>query len=392
MPARASVAVSFAVNGVLFATLASRLPTIRSALDLGNRELGLLLLTASLASVLALVASGRLVSRFGATAVVRGGAVACGSGLTLVAAGVPLGSVAGCAVGLFTYGAGVSLWDVAMNVEGAEVERRLARTIMPRFHAAWSGGSIAGAGLGVLALAVDLPIAAHVLSLVVAGVATAWWSAGRFLPTATAHEEESAVARPGSAWREPRTLAIGVMVLAFAVVEGAAFDWLALAVIDGYDVAHWVGNAGFALFVTAMLVGRMVGPVVLDRHGRAATLWACASAAFAGSLLTVFGGHPAVAAIGIVVWGLGASLGFPVGLSAAADDPQRAAARMSVVSTIGYGAFLAGPPLLGALADEVGTLRALLAVAALMVPAALSVLAARPAPTGTTSVPQRLEL
>ena len=79
-----------------------------------------------------------------------------------------------------------------------------------------------------------------------------------------------------------------------------------------------------------------------------------------------------------MVWGLGASLGFPVGMSAAADDPARAAARVSVVSTIGYGAFLAGPPLLGWLGDHVGTLDALLAVAVLMVPAALTVFAARP--------------
>ena len=83
-------------------------------------------------------------------------------------------------------------------------------------------------------------------------------------------------------------------------------------------------------------------------------------------------------ALGILVWGLGAALGFPVGISAAADDPARSAARVSVVSTIGYGAFLAGPPLLGALADHVGTLEALLAVAFLMVPAALTVFAARP--------------
>jgi cyanate permease len=83
-------------------------------------------------------------------------------------------------------------------------------------------------------------------------------------------------------------------------------------------------------------------------------------------------------ALGVLLWGLGSALGFPVGMSAAADDPARSAARVSVVSTIGYTAFLAGPPLLGWLGDRVGTLDALLAVALLMVPAALSVLAARP--------------
>jgi hypothetical protein len=85
-----------------------------------------------------------------------------------------------------------------------------------------------------------------------------------------------------------------------------------------------------------------------------------------------------VVGLGILVWGCGAALGFPVGMSAAADDPARSAVRVSVVATIGYGAFLGGPPLLGALADKVGTLHALLAVTCLMVPAALTVFAARP--------------
>jgi cyanate permease len=81
---------------------------------------------------------------------------------------------------------------------------------------------------------------------------------------------------------------------------------------------------------------------------------------------------------GIVIWGVGASLGFPVGMSAAADDPARAAARVSAVATIGYAAFLGGPPLLGVLGDAVGTLHALVVVPILMVPAALTVFAARP--------------
>ena len=149
------------------------------------------------------------------------------------------------------------------------------------------------------------------------------------------------------------------MLLCFAIVEGSANDWLSLAIIDGYDAPHWVGVAGFAAFVTAMTVGRLAGPVLLDRFGRAPVLWVTAGTAAAGILLLVVGEHPVLAGLGIVVWGLGASLGFPVGMSAAADDSARAAARVSVVSTIGYGAFLAGPPLLGVLGDHVGTLESL---------------------------------
>jgi cyanate permease len=98
--------------------------------------------------------------------------------------------------------------------------------------------------------------------------------------------------------------------------------------------------------------------------------------AVVGSLLVVFGG-PVLAYVGAVLWGIGGSLGFPVGMSAASDDPARAAARLSVVATVGYCAFLGGPPLVGFLGDHVGVLKALMVVGALVVPAALAVPATR---------------
>ncbi|GAA2154202.1 MFS transporter [Nocardioides koreensis] len=373
--ARNAVALTFALNGFCFATLVSRIPDLRSGLELDNGSLGLLLLAIAAGSVLALPSSGRLIERTSAAAVVRLGGVLTAIGLWTASVGVAAqDSVAVTAAGFFAYGLGSGVWDVAMNVEGAEVERRLGRTIMPRFHAGWSFGSIAGAAVGIPMAAVHAPLPVHlggvgVLALVLVVVV------GRaFLPPSAPPEAPEVVR---SAWREPRTLAVGVMVLAFATVEGSANDWLSLAIIDGYGARHWVGVLGFAVFVTAMTTGRMVGPVALDRWGRAPVLWATSAAAAAGILLVVAGGHWLVVGAGIVVWGLGASLGFPVGMSAAADDPARAAARVSVVSTIGYAAFLAGPPLLGQLGDRVGTLDSLLAVAALMVPAALSVAAVR---------------
>jgi fucose permease len=359
------------------------LPDIRSALHLTNGEVGLLLLAGSAGSLVMLPFSGRLIERFGAPAVVRAGAIAVVGGLVVAALGATvLGLPALAALGVLADGVGMSCWDVAMNVEGAEVERRLGRTIMPRFHAAWSMGSIAGSGLGIPMAALGVPTAVHLALVGVPAYVAVLAACRAFLPVHThAPEPVAAGERRSSAWREPRTVLIGVMVLAFAAVEGSANDWLSLGLIDGYDVPHWVGVAGFSLFVVAMTSGRLIGPVALDRFGRAPVLWACTGAGLVGVLLTVYGGHLAVAAVGIVIWGVGASLGFPVGMSAAADDPRRAAARVSVVSTIGYGAFLIGPPFLGAIGDRIGTLQALLVVAGLMVPAAFSVLAARPAHT-----------
>src|SRR4051794_6551777 len=355
--------------------MVSRLPDIRSGLELDNGSLGLLLLAISIGSVIALPLSGRLIDRIGATSVTRLGPVLVASGLSVAMTGVVTDVVGLTVVGFFLDGIGIAVWDVSMNVEAAEVERRFGRTMMPRFHAGWSIGSFAGAAIGIPMAALHVPLLLHVPTFAVVAALAAWRASASYLPPTVAHEDRQAV--ECSPWREPRTLAIGVMVLAFALSEGAANDWLSLALIDGYDVRHWVGVAGFTLFVTAMFVGRLTGPVVLDRYGRAPVLWGCSAAAFAGILLVVFGGAGVPAAIGIVVWGLGASLGFPVGMSAAADDPLRAARRVSVVSTIGYSAFLAGPPLLGLLADHIGTLQTLLVIAGLMVPAAVTVFAAR---------------
>jgi fucose permease len=374
LPARNAVTVAFVLNGFGFASLFSRVPDIRAGLDLDNSGLGLLLLAGSLGSVLALPTAGALIRRSSAAAVVRSGAALVCVGLGLAGVGVDVvGTAAAAAVGLFVYGVGTGVWDVAMNVEGAAVERGLGRAIMPRFHAGWSLGSVSGAGLGVLVTALGVPMVGH-LALVAVLVLAVLRATRDFLPV---EPEEAHAGSAASAWREPRTLAIGLMVLAFALTEGAANDWLALALIDGYDAPRWVGVLGFAGFVVAMTAGRLLGTVVLDRYGRVPVLRVTAVLALAGLLLLVLGPHPVLVGLGVVAWGLGASLGFPVGMSAGADDPARAAARVSVVSTLGYAAFLAGPPVLGFLGDRVGTLESLLVVAVLLVPTVFLVSVAR---------------
>ena len=373
--ARDAVAVAFVVNGFCFAALVTRFPEVRETLALSNGELGLLLLAIAAGSVLALPSSGRLIEWAGAAAVVRAGAVLVAVGLVVGAVGTTVaGSVPLVAAGFFIYGVGTGVWDVAMNVEGAAVEQELGRSVMPRFHAGWSMGSIAGAAAGVPLVALDVVMPVHLVGVGVLALALVLAGASAFLPSVPVDERPP---RGPSAWREPRTLAIGLLVLAFALTEGTANDWLALAIIDGHDAPHWVGVAGFAGFVTAMSAGRLGGTTLLDRFGRVPVLRATALAAIVGVLLVVLGQHPVLVGVGIVVWGLGASLGFPVGMSAAADDPTRAAARVSVVATIGYAAFLGGPPVLGFLGDRVGTLNALLVVAVLLVPSALLVKAAQ---------------
>jgi MFS family permease len=387
--ARNAVAVVFALNGFAFASWVARIPEVRSALDLTPGRLGVLLLALSVGSVVALPTAGAWVRRLGAARVVAAAALLGALGLLATGLGAGLWSASwAAAAGLLLLGYGSGTWDVAMNVEGAAVEHRLGRTIMPRFHAAFSLGTVAGAALGALSAGVGLAVAWH-LGLVALVVGTAAPLAVRRF-VAPDPESEPGAGRGGSwrAWREPRTVAIGVMVLAMALTEGVANDWLAVALVDGYDVPAWLGAAGFALFVAAMTTGRVAGTGALDRFGRVRVLWTSMAVAAAGVLLVVLGGEPVLVVAGICLWGLGASLGFPVGMSAAADEPAHAPARVSVVATIGYTAFLAGPPVLGFVADRVGVLNALLLVAVLLVPSALVVPSVRrPGVVGASGSP-----
>jgi MFS family permease len=184
-----------------------------------------------------------------------------------------------------------------------------------------------------------------------------------------------------TAWREPRTLVVGLMVLAFAFTEGSANDWIAIAMVDGHGTSETLGAIAFGFFVAAMTAGRMVGGTALERFGRVAVVRATAVIALAGLLLMLLGGSVPVALAGALLWGIGASLGFPVGMSAAADDPARAAARVSVVSSIGYTAFIAGPPLIGLLGEHAGILRALFVVLGALLLGLLAAGSARPLPS-----------
>ncbi|WP_327001237.1 hypothetical protein OHA72_39765 [Dactylosporangium sp. NBC_01737] len=174
-------------------------------------------------------------------------------------------------------------------------------------------------------------------------------------------------------------------MLAFAFGEGAAGDWIAVALIDDHGAAAAVGSLGYAVYLAATTAVRWFGGGLLDRYGRVAVLRALGAVTIAGLLLFIFGPNLATALAGALLWGVGTAFGYPVGMSAGADDPGQAAARVTVVSTVGKLASFAGPPLIGMVAGHVTILRALLVVAALQVVAILIAGATRPLPPSTST-------
>ena len=416
---RNAVFVVFWLTGFLFASWATRVPNVRDILDATTAQMGLLILGLAAGSVLGLFASSHVIARLGATSTILLCLSAACAGLVVV--GVVATFVPGLVilfVALMTFGVGYSITDVAMNLSGAANERRIGRTLMPMFHASFSLGTMSGAGFGALTEHFAVPIGVHLVGVGLAAMVTTR-IAVRFLQPAEHQVDAEVTDEPlladgspsggsrsdgsrsdGSAydqvadplvdapatdgwrsrmavWREPRILLIGVIVLGMAFAEGSANDWLSLSMVDGYGTSNAGGALVFGVFVTAMTVGRVLGGRVLDRFGRLTVLRATAVLAVAGLLLVILGGTLALAVIGVVLWGLGASLGFPVGMSAAADDPRTATASVAAVATIGYFAFLIGPPLIGLLGERVGLLNAFWVVVVLTVVAGLCAPAAR---------------
>jgi len=359
--------LAFIGAGFAFSSWASRIPQVRTRLDLDPGTLGLVLLAIAAGSVVALPLSGTLIGRFGSrrTVVVMALVLAAAMGVIAVGSvtGVPL-----LVLGLFVMGLANGAWDVGMNVQGAVVERHVGRALMSRFHAGFSLGTVAGALIGAAMVALDVGVPVHLAGVAVVVAVVVPLAARDFVSDVDTHPDAPPAPRGAAlaAWREPRTLLIGVVVLAFSFAEGTANDWLGVAMIDDHGTSPAVGTLGFAVFLTAMTAMRWTGGALLDRYGRVPVVRLLAGVGGAGLLLFVFGPHPAVAFVGALLWGAGASLGFPTGMSAGADDPARAAARVSVIASIGYCAFLAGPPLIGLLAEHATVLRSLTVVAVLL--------------------------
>lgn len=368
----------FIAAGFTFASWVGRAPGVKADLDLDASGLGLLLVCLSIGSMVSMPLTGAIVHNVGPAKTVMLGAILVSSGYGLVAVGLLTESVWLTAAVLLVAGAGISIFDVAMNVEGAAVEQRLRRSIMSKFHAGFSLGTVLGAAVSAAAAAVGISVAAQTLATAVLLIVVTIAGTRRFTPfakrAASAEKSRSLLLK---AWTNPRTLIVGVMVLAFAFTEGVANDWTGVAFVDGMGTSQAVGALGFAVFVTAMTTGRLMGGRAIDRWGRVTVLRASALLAAAGVLLVAVGPNVAVMMVGSLLWGFGAAIGFPTGMSAAADE-KAAAIHVSVVSAIGYTAFLAGPPLVGFLADHVGIRESLLVVLIALALALVTSASARP--------------
>jgi predicted MFS family arabinose efflux permease len=400
-----ATALVFATNGFLLASWVARLPATRDRLGASAAELGLVLLTPGFGSLLSMPFSGRWCRRFGSRVVVAATTVAASAVLVSLAV-VP--NLAALGATLFVWGSFYGSWDVAMNVHGSAVEQRAGREWMPRYHACWSVGGIAGAGCGALAALLGGPLVLHFAAVAAACTGLVTLALRGFVedrvmaqpPDPASGPPEGERGRSADAGRAVvhsprrgrrvltrRLLLVGVVTICATTLEGAAADWLALFLTDERGATASLAAFGYAVFAVAMAAGRFSGTAVAERLGRHGAVRAGGLVSFAGVLLTVLGPGLVSAYVGAALWAVGVCLVFPAAVSAGGEAPDRPADAIAAVTTIGYGGFLLGPPLIGLLADRVGLGRALLVLlvlAAGIAALAPAVRSRRPQPVPTS--------
>ena len=389
--ARWSLMSVFALLGIMMSSWLSRLPSIRKSLGIAESELGVVLLVGAVGSLVMVTLAGPILQRYGSRRTMDAATVGFVTAMTALAVGVGLGSLPLVCAGIFLNGMSFALNNVPFNVESAQIERAMGRTVIPQFHACFSIGALLGTLLGAGAswAGVSVPAqfaASAVVLLVWRVLAVPHVTLGGPHPAhAVPAADDVAHLRPrrrlgGSlaGWREKRTLLLGLVIMAASLSEGAANDWLSIAVVDDFGRTEAAGAIVFGVFVGSMTVVRIVGTGLIDRHGRVPVLRVSGMTSILG--LALFGLAPSfgLAIVGVALWGAGAALAYPIGIAAASDDPLRAPSRVSVVSAFSSTASIAAPPLLGFAAEHITTRYALtLIVVGLVVSVLLSAQARR---------------
>ncbi|MFF2850868.1 MFS transporter [Streptomyces sp. NPDC058001] len=402
---RAALFLFMLAAGTGMASWVARTPAVRDGLEVSTGAMGLVLFGLSTGSMVGVTLSGQVVRRHGGRVAISAGAALIVAGLLVVAGATSLSLAAGVFGGLALFGAGLGLAEVAFNIEGAAVERIVERPVLPVLHGCFSLGTVFGALLGMGLTAARFPVGWHLSAVAVLITVAAVWAV-LAIPAGTGKDatadrdserDKGGWRRQARVWRDRRLVCIGLIVLAMAFAEGAANDWLPLLMVDGHHVSATAGSLTFLAFASAMTVGRFTGGPLLERFGRVHVVRVSALVAVVGLTLVIVSPSPLVAGAATVLWGLGASLGFPVTMSAAGDHPHDAATRVAAVATAGYVAFLVGPPALGFLAGHIGLRLTMTVVLAFLVVAATLAGAlapardehtgARTAPGGHTPVP-----
>lgn len=361
---RMAVSTVFAVLGFVSAGWIARIPAVTDKLDLDTARLGMLLLFIAIGSLTAFQFIGRFIERFGSARTTFVFSVIYSASI-LIMAFAPSPWL--LAAGLFIYGFVFGAGDVAMNAQGVTVERMLRKPIMGSLHGYFSLGALAGAGVSALMASLHVGLELNLVLISLLALALAVWARGGYIadepvPDQTPKEGGGRFSLP------PRALwPLGIIAFSAAVGEGAMADWGALYMHNQLGSTEGMAAIGFAVFSTTMLLGRFTSDRLVIRFGASRVIAVGAIVAGLGLIGGLIPGTTTSAVLGFAVMGIGLAPGFPIIYSAAGSMPGIPSGRgVAAVATIGYTGFLAGPPILGLLA-QVSSIRVVFVIVALLI-------------------------
>ncbi|MFY9677589.1 MFS transporter [Glutamicibacter protophormiae] len=362
---RDSINLIFLAAGISFASWAGRLSVIDEVFDFSGLTFGSFLLCMTAGTLLGISIIPTISRRFDTRKLlfyfpILLAACLVGLGISISVTRSPVTAF----IILFINGIFFGCLDIMMNVSGARVERHRGRSLMPIFHGFFSLGTLLGAGLATATITLQMLTIWHfamvaallVLIAFLAQLGLAGWEKENY----GTRSKPAGRSKAASNQKLGLLLLLGLMVAGLSFAEGAANDWIALATVSGHDLPHHTGALMFTLFVAAMTAGRFAGGKIVDNLGPRRTLLLMGSIGLVGICMFLVGHGPIVLGIASVMWGLGSSLGFPVGMTIAASQGSRLGPNaVSIISAFGYGAMLSGPPLIGFAVDHTGLPQAL---------------------------------
>jgi MFS family permease len=342
--ARAAVAATFAGNGALFGSWVPRIPEVKHQLGLSDAALGFALLAPSIGSLLTMAAVGRACHRFGSGPVTRVAFVAFAA-LAWLPALAP--NFAVLFLTMLVWGIAIGGVDVAMNSQGVTVEKAYGRPVLSSFHAAWSLGTLVGAGVGALGAATHLDISIQQAGFAVVLLVPILVLQRGFRPDPP-DEVTTGPRRRGRP--ELRLIVLGVAAFFALLSEGSVADWSGVLLRDNLHAPAGQVGLGYAAFSATMTIGRLLGDRVVHRLGRARSIAILSAIGTVGLAAGLAGGGLVAVVTGFALLGVGLSVMVPVIFSSAADGAAAGPA-IATVTTIGYTGFLAGPTLIGLIAE-----------------------------------------
>jgi MFS family permease len=370
---RWSVTTAFGLGGITISAWGPRLPTIKSGLGIGTAEIGLLLAGVTVGAITGGLVAAPVLSRLESRRAVTGTLATMAASLTVMGLALVAGSVPLIEAGLVIAGLGLGAQAVTINVEGSAIERRAGRSRLPMMHGGWSVGVAIGAGIGAGCAAAGVAPSTQMF-IESALIATVALTIGRGIPPGRRDVAERAwpdnrIRQWLRGWLDWRLLLIGLVMLGVELGEGSANNWLTLAVRDDHGQTAAVAALFLAVFATGEATTRIFGGPVVDRLGRVRAIRVTTALGVVGIAAFILASSLWLVLAGVLLWSVGVSMGFPLGMSAAAQSGPDPAARVSVVASIGFFANLAGPPVIGVLAQSIGLLAALWLIAALFLAA-----------------------